>query len=260
MFRHTRMITVLAILIAGSEPALSQRRNQPPRAAQHGEAMPAAGLATKFHDNADCVAISSPYGSTTRYDGSLRSTGGGPGATHGGIDLTLREGTPLLAIAPGTVFASGEGGMMEGIYLWTLHLPAQTGLPFAYLAKYQHLARPPSLRRGDAVALGQEVARSGLTGTVGGHYRAEGYPHLHLTVRAVPEDKAAMATGARDEFVIVRDSIQIDPLVVFLPDLPSLGDVKNLPPERRQLTIGYVDAVGGVQPTSAHAVWPVACR
>ncbi|MBI2087691.1 MAG: hypothetical protein HYT78_02995, partial [Deltaproteobacteria bacterium] len=38
------------------------------------------------------------------------------GGYHGGIDVSLAEGTPLLALAAGTVVSKGEGGQMEVIY------------------------------------------------------------------------------------------------------------------------------------------------
>ncbi len=242
--------------------AVAQGRGAPPQS-QFGAALPAPGLTLKFHDNARCVPISSPYGSPTRYDGSSRRVGGGPGVTHGGIDLTLAEGTPLLAIAAGAVFAAGEGGRMEGNFVWLLHLPERSGFPFAFLAKYQHLAAPSPLGRGTAVALGQEIARSGSSGTAGGHYGAAGYAHLHLTVRAIAADKVAAAAramaGPEEAFSITRDSTQIDPLTLYVPGLRQPTDVQDLPAARKQVVVGYLDARGAVRPAAARAVWPVAC-
>lgn len=260
MRRRLILLATAALVLAGA-PAVAQHRGMGQSAgqSQFGAALPAAGLTVTFHGNARCVPIASPYGSPTRYDGSSRRIGGGPGVTHGGIDLTLAEGTPLLAIAAGSAFGAGEGGQMEGNYLWLLHLPERSGLPFAFLAKYQHLAARPSLPRGAAVALGQEIARSGSSGTAGGHYGAAGYAHLHLTVRAIPADKVALALGPEEGFSVVRDSIQIDPLTLYVPGLRAPGDAQTLPAERKQLVVGYVDAGGVVRPSSARTVWPVAC-
>lgn len=249
----------VAVMFATAAAVAQNRVMGPSSQSRFGAALPAAGLRMTFFDNARCAPISSPYGSSTRYDGSSRRTGGGPDATHGGIDLTLAEGTPLLAIAAGTVFATGEGGQMEGNFVWLLHLPDRSGLPFAFLAKYQHLAAPAPLRRGAVVALGQEIARSGSTGTVGGHYGSAGYAHLHLTVRSIAADKIALAVGPESGFSIVRDSIQIDPLTVYVPGLRSPGEAADLPAERKQVVVAYVGAGSVVRPASARAVWPVAC-
>jgi len=51
------------------------------------------------------------------------------------------EGTPLLAIAAGEVIASGEGGRLEGFFIWLRHSPDDTDLPFWTYSKYQHLLK-----------------------------------------------------------------------------------------------------------------------
>ncbi len=239
--------------------ALAQRRGGGQPRADFGQSQHSAGLSVRFEGGALCTPISSPYASPTRYDGSLRQTGGADGK-HGGIDLSLDEGTSLLAIAPGRVFAVGEGGMMEGIYIWLLHLPEHTGLPFAFLSKYQHLVEKPRSEPGASVRLGQAIARSGKTGTVGGHYREVGYPHLHLTLRTIHDDKLPSVDKAGSEFLINRDTTIIDPLTIYIPNIrtPSDGDV--LASDARQLSVGYIDGNGMVFPASARFVWPVACR
>lgn len=224
--------------------------------AQFGQSLPAPGLSVTFAEGAACAPIASPYGASTRYDGSTRMSGGAEGL-HGGIDLTLKEGTPLLAIAPGIVHATGEGGQLEGIFLWIAHLPEQTGMPFGFLAKYQHLSAPSELAPGTRVARGQVVARSGKTGTVGGHYGSAGYPHLHLTVRAIAADKLPLA--ASGELRILRDTTLIDPLTVYVTGLQAPEEAANLDPDRKRLTVGFVDATGAIRPAAATVTWPVAC-
>lgn len=255
----SKIIAALVLYVLVTGPSTAQNRGRSPQTGGgFGGSLPTPGLSVRFPDNAGCAPIASAYGSPTRYDGSSRRTGGGPGSTHGGIDLTLAEGTPLLAVAAGTVFGHGTGGMMEGHYLWLLHLPERSGLPFAFLTKYQHLAVRPTMPHGQVVSLGQEVARSGLTGTVGGHYGAAGYPHLHMTVRTIISDKVASTTSL-ESFSIVRDTIQVDPLVLYVPSLRVPEEAEDLSPERKKVVASYVDSKGSVQPPLAHTVWPVAC-
>lgn len=246
---------VVAILLWATE-AFGQQGGG--RRSGLGEALPASGLSVSF-EGAACPPISSSYGSLTRYDGSLRRSGGAEGA-HGGIDLSLEEGTAVRAIAAGRVFSAGEGGMMEGIFLWTLHLPEESGLGFPFLAKVQHLREPSPLRAGERVRPGQEIARSGKTGTVGGHYGAAGYPHLHLTVRLLTPEGARRAAAGGDEFRPLRDSIIVDPLTVHVPGLRAPADAARFPPERKLLRVATVDATGKLRPPDALSVWPVACR
>lgn len=213
-----------------------------------------------FHGGAPCAAVASPYGSPTRYDGSLRKTGGAEGL-HGGIDISLDEGTPLLVIAAGRIFGAGAGGMLAGIFLWILHLPDDTGLGFAFLVKCQHLREASPLRQGERVRSGQEVARSGKTGTVGGHYGSSGYPHLHLTVRALTDsDGLKIVSTGTGEFRIARDSVMVDPLIVYVPGIVSPTNAASLPPERRSVSIAHVDLKGVLRPPGVHVVWPVTCR
>jgi len=132
------------------------------------------------------------------------------GGYHGGIDITLVEGTPLLALAAGTIVSKGEGAMLEGIYLWLRHSPEDTGLAYWVYSKYQHLESFPELEVGAKVAMGQMVARSGKTGTVGKHYGISGYPHLHLTTRK--SSGGVEWVGPRGE---TRGLPLFDPLAIY---------------------------------------------
>lgn len=114
------------------------------------------GLSAVFSESHICEPISSPFASPFRYDGSKRRDDR-HGGLHGGMDITLEEGTPLLAVASGKVIAKGVGGRLEGIYLWLMHAPSDTGLPFYIYTKYQHLSDQPSLNEGDSVQVGQSI-------------------------------------------------------------------------------------------------------
>ena len=166
-----------------------------------------SGLQPVFPEQARCAEIASPFGSPIRYDGSPRPNWAF-GGLHGGIDISLPEGTPLLALAAGTLVSKGEGGQMEGIYLWLRHSPEQTGLAYWLFSKYQHLQSLPEPAVGARMAVGDLVARSGRTGTMGGHYGARGYPHLHLTT--LKSSSGDQTVGSRGE---AQGAELIDPLV-----------------------------------------------
>ena len=255
-----RWLAVAGILVVATAAEVAAQGGGGRRGMQNfGESLPAPGLSATFADGAACPPIASPYGSSARYDGSSRMTGGAEGA-HGGIDLTLPEGTVVRAVAPGRVFAAGEGGMMEGIFLWTLHLPQDTRLGFPFLAKYQHLREASPLKQGETVRLGQEIARSGKTGTVGGHYGPAGYAHLHLTVRLLSPEGAQRAAASPGEFRLLRDSTIVDPLTIYVPGLGTPGEAAGLAPDRKVVKIASVDSGGTPRPADALSAWPVACR
>lgn len=218
----------------------------------------ATGLKPGFPAGFSCEPVSSPFGSPTRYDGSLRR-GDRNSGLHGGLDISLQEGTPLLAVAAGEVIAAGVGGRLEGIFLWLRHAPEDTGLGFWVYSKYQHLSKLPELKPGARVAAGDIVALSGNTGTAGGHYGMFGYPHLHLTTLYAPSAGYTMR-GAYGSMASSPEALPHDPLLLYLPDLQSLDQVRGFVPGADRVNVAVVDEQGAIHPVGAKRVWPVRCR
>src|SRR3990167_6382499 len=97
------------VLPGRSQGASQDRRRQPGMPQEQtmeptrgDEMIRPDGLQPVLPDKARCPEIASPFGSETRYDGSRRPSWE-LGGYHGGIDISLAEGTPLLALAAGTV-------------------------------------------------------------------------------------------------------------------------------------------------------------
>jgi murein DD-endopeptidase MepM/ murein hydrolase activator NlpD len=283
MVRRIRFPQLFALLLALlltalSVPGEAQMRGlgrkgmakQPPaetEGSQAGEAgfverregeLKATGLTPVLPEDHVCAPIASPFASPFRYDGSPRRDDRF-GGLHGGIDLTLEEGTPLLAIADGKVIAKGTGGRLEGIYLWLMHAPSDTGLPFWAYTKYQHLSALPVVNEGDPVRVGQVVASSGKTGTVGGHYGPAGYPHLHLSAVIGPSGEY-MRVGTYSSIIRARDAILSDPLILYLTELGDPASVVSLPEDRKRVHIPVVGNDGAIHPPGSKVVWPVACK
>ena len=247
------LMLVTFVLPGRSQGASQDRRRQPGMPQEQtmeptrgDEMIRPSGLQPVLPDEVRCPEIASPFGSQTRYDGSRRPSWEF-GGYHGGIDISLAEGTPLLALAAGTVVSKGEGGQMEGNYLWLRHSPEDTGLAYWVYSKYQHLQSLPELPIGARVAIGEAVARSGKTGTTGGHFGAFGYPHLHLTTRKSPKDD--LIVGSRGS---TGGANLIDPLVIY--------HEAGAKPQESAVTIPYATTDGQVWPQGTRVVWPVACR
>lgn len=85
---------------------------------------------------------------------------------HDGIDLAASSGTPILAMAPGTVTRSGQNGGY-GNYISIDH---GGGL----MSFYAHCSALYA-RQGEAVKAGQKIAAVGTTGSSTGN-------HLHFGV------------------------------------------------------------------------------
>jgi len=100
---------------------------------------------------------------------------------HAGIDIAASLGTRVRAAADGMVFYAGaDRGYGNEVVI-------DHGYGFA--TRYGHLG-------GSSVAIGQEVSRGQVVGTVGETGRATG-PHLHyeVLIREIPEDPAKYLKG-----------------------------------------------------------------
>ena len=214
----------------------------------------ATGLKPRFPAGVTCPQISSPFGSPTRYDGSLRAPHSNNGF-HGGMDITLKIGTPLLAAADGKVIHIGEGGRLVGKVIWMQHRPEDTGFEEWTYTKYQHLSKSPELRVGDSFKAGDIVAHSGDTGTTGGRaFGALGYPHLHMNVYASPSRKYKI----KGHKVRIKRRVYIDP-VAFYKNILYMADELNKK-KISAVQVGVKLRTGSVILGESKRIWPVYCR
>ncbi|MFC9327420.1 peptidoglycan DD-metalloendopeptidase family protein [Kitasatospora sp. NPDC057015] len=98
--------------------------------------------------------------------GSMWSSG-----HHTGADFVAATGTPLKAIAAGTVVKAGPGGAYGN--------EVEIKLADGKYAQYAHLSSI-GVKVGQTVTVGQQIGLSGATGNVTG-------PHLHFEVRTGSE-------------------------------------------------------------------------
>jgi murein DD-endopeptidase MepM/ murein hydrolase activator NlpD len=98
----------------------------------------------------------------------ISAFGKGSGRSNDGIDIAVPEGTPIKAAENGVVIYAGDGLKDFGNTVLVRH---DDGL----VTVYGH-ASNLEVKRGDKVKRGQEIARSGMTGTTDA-------PKLHFEVR-----------------------------------------------------------------------------
>ena len=94
--------------------------------------------------------------------------GSGSGKSNDGIDIAVPEGTPVKAAENGVVIYAGDGLKDFGNTVLVRH---ENGL----VTVYGH-ASALEVKRGEKVKRGQEIARSGMSGTTDA-------PKLHFEVR-----------------------------------------------------------------------------
>ena len=209
-------------------------------AAESGAEIQASGVTLVAARDVTCPAIVVPGGyvspyATPRYDG-----------VHDGIDFSLSEGTPVLAIAAGKVISIGAGDTFTGDYAWLQHAPADTGLPFWLYSTYQHFDRVLDLEAGSAVKVAQVLGRSGR----------RSYPNLHLGTLVSGSDRYETRRGS----VLVPGGRVVDPAVVYVSGLGGLADLARLPRDRPSVLIPYATDDGVIRPDKSRVVWPVACK
>ena len=215
----------------------------------------ASGLLPRYPAQADCPPVASPFASPTRFDGSYRTKWANYGL-HGGIDISLPIGTPILAIADGTLVHKATGGTLIGNQIFLRHTPEDTGLSVWLYSKYKHFDQMPGLPVGSRVKKGQIIGPAGATGTQGKHYGPTGSPHLHLSlfVSDSPDyyegGNAIYPSGARI----------LDLFAVYATGRPLDNHrLAELPTEARRVDIPYQTPDGRTVPAGSRFVWPVFC-
>lgn len=89
-------------------------------------------------------------------------------ASHNGVDLTVAQGTPVYAVAPGTVSSVSHSRRGEGNSVSIKHKGG-------YITRYSHL-QDINVGQGQSVRKGQKIGTAGMSGN---SYA----PHLHYEVR-----------------------------------------------------------------------------
>lgn len=155
----------------------SRAAQQPSRTTRQGTraATPRPSAAAESHA-APAAPAAPSTGYTLPVTGATIGTGyhvpGGMWSSghHTGVDFVVPTGTPVKAVAAGTVVSAGWGGAYGNQVVLRLN--------DGRYAQYAHLSQL-SVQAGQAVSEGQRLGLSGATGNVTG-------PHLHFEIRTTP--------------------------------------------------------------------------
>ncbi len=191
------------------------------------------GLSAEMPRDADCPEISLAFGTRLNRSGKPRTEE--HGTTHVGVDWTVPEGTPVVAIADGNVIERGANpGDARGNYIAMEH--RELGIRF--FSNYAHLSRF-NVDRGQIVKRGQVVGYVGKTGSAT-------YEHLHLNVYG----DRSVKVGSR------RWRYRYDYLQLLSADMTSIDPVTK---REQKIPVAYIDQTGEIHPATAKVIWPFAC-
>ena len=255
-FKRISIVLLCSIALLGSAAkAFAAKSNKISLTELQAAGLISTGLKPLYPNYDSCLKVSSPFASSTRYDGSQRTSSSNHGY-HGGMDISLKIGTPIIAVADGMVVQVATGGRLVGNMIMLRHTPQDTGLKLWIFSKYQHLDQPSILKVGANIKKGDMVGLGGRTGTTGGHFGTTGYPHLHMNIYANRSGKYKQGKGGK---LHIHNKMYIDPLAIFFKTTLNSHELRKMPQRQKTFPIPYMTTDGKLFPVDTRTVWPIAC-
>ncbi len=230
---------------------IKRGRGCEPKAAIEGGLLE-TGLGPVFPEGANCPGIDDYFA----MDYTFKR---GREAYHGGIDMPVRWGTPMITAAAGTVVGKFMGeNSMRGIEIAIRHSPEDTGIPLWIYTHYGHLDRMPEQEIGQRVKMGEILGPTGNSGISGGGKKQTSLrrPAIHFAVFYSESPKYAIS----NEIVFPMDGRWMDPIALYRQKTPlDTGAMKSLPEEDKAVAIPVMFEDGESFPAGTKFVWPYAC-
>ncbi len=211
------------------------------------------GLRPRFPDNAICRVIDEKW--AISYTAKRNRE-----AYHGGIDMPAPWGTPMIAVAAGTIIGKylGESNP-RGIEIVLRHSPQDTGLPVWTYTQYTHFSEMPKLEVGQRVRMGEVLGPTGNSGidVRTGRQSERRRTAIHLGVFFNTSGKYA----ALPNKIIPAEGRWMDPNAMFRGKPPfDSASLKELPREEKKIPISVMFEDGTTYPSATKIVWPYTCE
>ncbi len=217
-------------------------------AVQQGRGVIETYLVPAFVDDGNCPEIDSEKWAIDYSQKRKRA------ALHKGIDIPQPRGTPIRAVAAGTVVGRFmNDGNKKGIEVMLRHSPAQTGLKFWTYSQYTHLREMSPLAIGRAVRMGDEIGKTSNTGKMGRRIRRDAL-HFAVLYSSYPE-------WSHDGVVVTpKDARFMDPNAFYrlAPPYDSAA-LKALPDAQKAVPVPWMKPDGSFVPADTQRIWPYTC-
>ncbi len=210
------------------------------------------GLQPKFPAAFDCRGIDEAWAISYTHKRDRENY-------HGGIDMPAPFGTPIIAVAAGTVVAKYDGARSyRGIEIILRHSPDDTGMPLWIYTQYAHFDEMPKLKIGQDVGMGEVLGPTGNSGIAPSRRRSgkERRPAIHFAVWFSKNPHYY----AGPKKVIPADGFWMDPIAIYrmAPPFDSFS-LKALSDAAKNVPIPVMTEGGTTIPRQTKLVWPYRC-
>ena len=216
----------------------------------------ATGTGPRFPDHVSCPGIDDYWAMDYTFKRNRRTF-------HGGIDIPAPWGTPMRAVAAGSVVVMyGADQSKRGNEVVMRHSPEQTGLPMWTYSAYGHLDTLPDLKIGQRLEMGDIIGPTGNSGISGKSKKGSGQsktrrPAIHLATfySAVSQYSEVNAT------IVPVNGYWLDPMAFYRQKGPFESNrVKALPEAEKSVPIPVMLEDGTTLPADTKIIWPFRCR
>ncbi len=210
------------------------------------------GLRPRFPEGLDCRDIDEQWAISYTHKRPRENY-------HGGIDMPAPFGTPIVAVAAGTVVGKYDPERsFRGIEIILRHGPEDTGIPLWIYTQYAHFDQVPKVRVGQRVRMGEVLGPTGNSGIAPSQRRSgkQRRPAIHFAVWFSTSRQYVAGRGK----VIPVDGHWMDPNALYRgkPPFDSYA-MKALPEGGKRVPIPVMVKDAATVPAATKLVWPYSC-
>lgn len=179
---------------------------------------------------------------------------------HGGIDLPTSFGTPMLAVAAGTIVGKFDPDInARGRTVVIRHSPDDTGLPFWVYTEYAHMDALPTQAVGQRVRMGEVLGPTGNSGLSKGNKsgKTRRRPGIHFAVYYSDSPRFAEVPN----YIVPEHVRWMDSNAFYRLTAPyDTTALRDLPDAEKGVPIPIMFLDGAVSPAGTKRIWPYACK